>query len=47
MRAASVGYTAELAARGYRMWELGRLTVPEYLALIDDIKQERWNASHG
>jgi hypothetical protein len=34
----------ELAARGIKPWEIGRLSVPEWLALIDDIKQERWNA---
>ncbi len=29
------------------MWDIGRLSVPEWKALVADIKQERWNASHG
>jgi hypothetical protein len=35
---------AELAARGIKPWEIGRLSVPEWLAFVSDIKQERWNA---
>lgn len=38
---------AALAARGIKPWEIGRLSVPEWVALVADIKEERWSANHG